>query len=165
MAATNGLLSVRSQGFGMIKQNLEKLIRKKLMPPLKQAILDSAEEICFIATEMAPRDTGTLESAIEVKQNKHDYQWRRQAEVWVRPSVYNSKAHTRVGTYADDVEENVTPAGSKKLGPGSVEKNGMIPDYDGVGVGGGYMSRAVKYAEPFIRSRLNKAIQDALLNL
>lgn len=165
MPATTGVFKASVTGFGVIENNLKKLLRSRMMPKVKEAVLKSTEDVVFIAQEMAPELTGKMVSAIEMKDQRHDLGWARQGVIWIRPTVYNTPFHKRVGDYAYGVHQNVTPGGTKGLGPNSLIKAARTNNYDGIGVGGLFMNRALQYSIPHVYSNIKIAVDTFLRSL
>lgn len=165
MPATTGVFKASVKGFSGIEKNLQKLLRSRMMPKVKEAVLSSAEDVAFVAREMAPELTGKLVSAIEMKDQRHNIGWSREAVIWIRPSVYNTPYHRRVGDYAYDVHQSVKPGGVKGLGPKSQSKANRTNNYDGIGVGGLFMNRALEYSIPLVYSKIKTAVDSFLRSL
>ena len=133
------------------------------MKPAEKRILQSSDDVAFVAQEMAPRKTGTLESAIEARPSVARTPYTVKGGVWVRGTAYNPIDHKRVSEYRIEAHEEITPAGNKRLGPGSVQKNASIlGKYDGVGVGGWFMTRALEFMQDKIINQLRNAIKVGL---
>lgn len=156
------VISFTGVGFARLEQNLATLFRTQLMPSLDDAVTQGGDDIAFVAQEMAPRDTGTLENAIESKR-RIPSKLVAEACVRVRPYDYNDKYHRRVYKYMGEAHEEIQPAGDRGLGDGSLEKQALLND--GVEVGGHFLTRAYEYAKPQVNQRIIKELNDALSKL
>lgn len=157
-------LTIKTKGFDTFREQIKNSFEQRVMKPAEKSILQSSDDVAFIAQEMAPRKTGTLESSIEARPNVDRTPQTITGEVWVRGTAYNPVDGVRVSEYRMEAHEEITPAGNKKLGPGSVAKNASIlGKYDDVGVGGWFLTRALDYMRNKITTRLKNAIREGLL--
>ena len=125
-----------------------------------------ATQIQQLAIKMAPRDYGGLEQAIKVRpesmgreRNALGQFAKTEVEVYIdmdAPGLDPNRGEVKVGDYAYEVHEHVTPAGSHQLGPQSVQKQGGQVEQ----VGGGFMDRAVAAVDKEI-----DAVLQEMLNL
>lgn len=139
------------------------MLETSVMKPAQQSILQSSDDIAFVAKEMAPRKTGTLESAIEPLPSVSRSGYVITGGVHVRGDLYNDVDKKRTSQYMTEAHEKITPAGNKRLGPGSVQKNAtVLGKYDGVGVGGWFMDRAFKFMKEKVINQLQNAIKVGL---
>lgn len=159
MARSTSFIQVTTSGFTHFEKALESVFLQGVVLPTQATIRDAADDVAFIAKEMAPIKSGSLEYAIE----QPDRNIRREgfkvgAMVWVNPRVWNPIAKERVGEYASEAHEQITPRGNKKLGPISQAKQTTVD----VEVGGGFLSRAWEFSQPWIVPRVSQAVHDAL---
>lgn len=163
MAKSKPIIQIQNLGFKTLESNLQKIILHAVVEPAQEQVRRNADDIAFIAKELAPEKTGSLASAIEPAPNIGRKGYKVEASVQIRPSAYNQEEKKLVRKYAYDVHENVTPVGHKGLGKKSQIKNARIgSDWDGKGVGGGYLQRAIEYVNENISVDISKAIRNAL---
>ena len=156
-------MKVETKGFDTLGEALKKKLEQAVMKPAEKSILSSSDDLAFVAQEMAPRKTGTLESAIEARPKVTRTANAITGGVWVRGTAYNPIDGVRVSEYRVEAHEEITPAGNKRLGPGSVQKNAMVGSkYDSVGVGGWFMTRALEFMKDKIINQLKVAIREGL---
>lgn len=152
-------VKITQKGFGQIERQLTKTLRKTYIDAMNEALAKGADDVAFIAQEMAPYKTGSLELAIQVENKKRYSGWVVERKVWINPRVYNLEEQKRVGEYAEEAMFDITPWGHKNLGALSKQKQAAT-EYQ---VGGGFLVRALVIAKPFIESRvvaeMNKAIK------
>lgn len=159
MARSTSFIQVTTSGFTHFEKALESVFLQGVVLPTQETLRKSAEDIAFIAKEMAPLKSGSLEYAIE----QPDRKLRRDgfkvgAMVWVNPRVWNPDSGLRVGDYAEEAHENITPEGDKNLGPLSEAKQTTVD----VEVGGGFMTRAWEFSKPWVVPRVADAVHEAL---
>ena len=154
-------LNIQAEGFGTLQKRLEKLIRQTILDVAAEVMKQGADDTMFVAMQMAPIKSRSLEQAIEIKPGRKRDGFSVWSEVWVRPSAWNSEEGIKVGEYAQEAHDNITPAGHKKLGPFSKEKNSQR-QYQ---VGGGFMDRALEVTKPIILNQLTQQLNQALLAL
>lgn len=108
-----------------------------------------AVKIKELAIRFAPIDEGNLEKAIKVRpdtpgrvRDEAGRFARQEIEVYIDMNMpIPGRSGKTVGDYAYEMHEHLTPAGPKKLGPLSEEKN------QGSGqVGGAFLTRAMEEA-------------------
>ena len=58
------LLKIKTKGFDTLQDTLRARFERGVMNPAQKSIVESSDDLAFVAQEMAPRKTGTLESAI-----------------------------------------------------------------------------------------------------
>ena len=156
-------LKIQTKGFDTVQNQLKRMLETGVMKPAQQSILQSSDDIAFVAKEMAPRKTGTLESAIEPLPSVSRSGYVITGGVHVRDDLYNDVDQKRTSQYMTEAHEKITPAGNKRLGPGSVQKNATVLEkYDGVGVGGWFMDRAFKFMKEKVITQLQNAIKAGL---
>ena len=157
------IISIKSKNFLNVEQNLKKVLRNAVMDEVKKAVDKGAEDTAFIAREMAPIKTGKLEEAIEVAPGRKNYASGLVyiSSVWVRPTVYNSIAHRAVREYASTVHEELDPAGPKRLGVLSRQKDEMVQHQ----VGGHFLTRALEVTKPLIIKSIVEALDKAIQKL
>lgn len=157
------LLKIKTKGFDTLQDTLRARFERGVMNPAQKSIVESSDDLAFVAQEMAPRKTGTLESAIEPITKPTRSGATISGGVRVRGTAYNPIDKKRVAQYRVEAHEEITPAGNKRLGPGSVQKNASIlGKFDGVGVGGWFMTRALQYMQDKIINQLKDAIKRGL---
>jgi hypothetical protein len=161
--ASKKIVSIELKGARTLQRNLERIIKDAVVNSAQQSVSESARDLAFVAEELAPRKSGALEEAIKPITPKRASGFMAQAHVEVDPSVYSEENKKSVGEYAVDAHENIRPVGNKKLGRRSQEKNQAISGrYDGLGVGGGFMRRALGFLSSRIVEDLEKSLKNAL---
>ena len=111
-------------------------------------MVNNAIKIKDLAIKMAPVDEANLEKAIKVRpenagriRNEAGQFQRQEIEVYIDMNMaVPGRPGKRVGDYAYEMHEHLTPLGPLKLGPKSQAKNGT----NGVQVGGGFLTRAAE---------------------
>ena len=151
---------VETEGFGGIENFLDAAITSASKASLK-GVKKVAEDVAFVAHEMAPMDTGALQNSIRMDSSAYQ-DLVAIATVGIDSYAINNKAHKWVTEYADEAHEEITPSGDWKLGPLSEAKQEMVSSYDGIGVGGGFMTRAMLFCAPDAPSMIAQEIRRAL---
>lgn len=151
---------VETEGFDGLEKFLGTAITSASKASLK-GVRKVAEDVAFVAREMAPMDTGALQDSIQM--DSLDYQdLVATATVGIDSYAMNTQENKWVTDYAEEAHEEITPSGNWKLGLLSRTKQEMIPSYDGIGVGGGFMTRALGYCAPDAPSMVAQEIQKVL---
>lgn len=107
---------------------------------------EKAQAIRTLAIKMAPIDRGNLEEAIKVNpktpgraRNESGQFVRQEIEVYIDMDMpIPERPGKRIGDYAYEMHEHLTPYGPLQLGPKSAAKN------SGAEVGGGFLTRAME---------------------
>lgn len=153
---------INKTGFKALQNRMNRLINDELNEANRVALKRASGDLAMVASEMAPRDTGTLEQNIKAKEVTRNG-FISTAEVYVDPSPLNEKAGYTLGEYMVDAHESITPAGGKNLGPRSVEKDsGIGGKFAGEGVGGWFMTRALQYLKQNIINQVKTEVLRAI---
>lgn len=151
-------MSVKCSGFGMIEKNLTRVINNAVVTPARESIKQSASDVAFVAVEMAPRYTGTLEDSIITQTKQQQPKYHAQSTVYIDPRSYNSLQKIKAAAYAKEAHDEITPTGDRNLGYFSAEKQ-KVSEYP---VGGGFFSRALKYLKDNILKDLKNKVNSEL---
>lgn len=143
---------------GQMILQLDTITRRRVV----RELFRKAGQIQQLAIKMAPRDYGGLEQAIKVRpeslgreRNELGQFARTEVEVYIDMDAQGQdpvRGDVKVGDYAYEVHEYVTPSGSLQLGPQSVQKQGGQAEV----VGGGFMDRAVAEVDKEIDAALRE---------
>ena len=159
MARPTKFIQVTTSGFTNLETKLNSIFLQDVVLPAQTTIRRAADDVAFIAREMAPLKTGSLESAIEQpSRNIRREGFKVESMVWVNPRVWNPDDHIKVGDYMYEAHQEITPYGNKKLGLMSRMKQDTVA----VEVGGGFMDRAWEFSKPWIFPQVAQAVRDAL---
>lgn len=138
-----------------------------------RALIKKAGELRRLAIKMAPVDHGNLEAAIKMSPEEYGGRERDGLGRYTRTEIkvyidmnmavpdragWGGSKNKKVGDYAYEIHEHLTPNGPDQLGPRSKQKDGT----DGVRVGGGFMTRAAEQIESGIDAELTKVLAEIL---
>lgn len=155
-------MGIRVEGLDDI-QNLYLQIESEGSRRVVKEMIAGGNLIADVAREMAPVDYGNLEQAIKVAVSPvRDARGRfatREVSVYIdmdmRVPQFKNK---RVGDYAYEVHEHVTPYGPKQLGERSLLKQGTTNEI----VGGGFLERAVEKVQKKVLDNIERAVDSFL---
>lgn len=134
------LVRIKNKGFGALEKNLTAKFGSNVMLPTKESVRLSAGDIAFVAQEMAPHYTGSLEEAIVARNTNTNDKYLAKSSVVIKEGVINPIWNKPVTEYAEEAHSIIKPKGLFELGPRSVEKQERSL-YE---VGGGFFSRALE---------------------
>lgn len=130
-----------------------------------KALIDKGKELQAMAIKMAPVDEGNLEEAIKLRpetaERARDEMGRFsrvEVEVYIDlDAPVPTRPGKKVGDYAYEIHEHLTPMGSLQLGPLSQQKQ---ETNGGIAVGGGFLTRAVDAMDDKIDFALREALNE-----
>ena len=154
-------MAIRIEGLSRTVRKL-RLRTKRTNQACKIQLKDTAEELQELAQLMAPRKTGTLESAIKIDDDVIDKPFQLKMEVYIDGDIVTEGQEggtdRNVSRYAEIMHDNLTPAGDLKLGKISMQKSDSV----GVVVGGDFMTRALGEIQPDVIQTFKNVVKRAL---
>lgn len=153
-------IEVTTEGFDGVESYLDTVIEQASKASLTGA-RKVAQDVAFVAREMSPMNTGSLQDAIIEGPASYSNMVAK-ATVVIDEHARNDVAGQWVSDYADEAHDEITPVGNWELGILSLTKQEMVPSYDGIGVGGGFMTRALAYCAPDAPSMIAQEIGKVL---